>query len=88
MLPLFNEDGYLPAGIHRFMNALTQEGYEQTKRKLSRLEKRLADLENREGISKLHLNESRKSYSEMIRQYRREIKLYEASVPAAAATEK
>jgi polyhydroxyalkanoate synthesis regulator phasin len=59
---------------------LTQEGYEQTKRKLSRLEKRLADLDDRKDVSELHLAESRQSYSDMIRQYRREIKEYEANV--------
>lgn len=71
------------------MNAvLTQDGYEQTKIKLSSLEKRLVDLKDRQDVSDLHLNESRKSYFDMIRQYRKEIKLYEASVPTAAATEK
>jgi polyhydroxyalkanoate synthesis regulator phasin len=57
----------------------TRAGYEQTKAKLRSLERRLAELGNRTDLSPIHLDEARKSYSDMMRQYRREIKLYEAS---------
>lgn len=58
---------------------LTPEGYAQTKEKLSRLEHRLAKLVERSDLSPQHHAEARKSYLRMIGQYRREIKLYEAS---------
>jgi hypothetical protein len=57
---------------------LTPEGYAQTKSKLENLERRLADLESRTDLKPLHLGEVRRSYKSMIRQYRREMKLYEA----------
>ena len=56
---------------------LTDGGYAQTKAKLENLERRLADLESRADLEPLHLAEVRRSYKSMIRQYRREIKLYE-----------
>ena len=58
---------------------LTPDGYEQTKEKLSRLEHRLAKLVERSDLNPLHHAEARKSYLRMIGQYKREIKLYEAS---------
>ena len=57
---------------------LTPDGYAQTKAKLESLEQRLADLESRTDLKPLHLAELRRSYKTMIRQYRREMKLYEA----------
>jgi len=64
---------------------LTHDGYEQTRAKLKRLEQRLAALGGRSDLSPVHLREVQGSYSEMIRQYRREIKLYEASsLPAGS----
>jgi len=57
---------------------LTPDGYAQTKAKLESLERRLADLELRTDLKPLHLAELRRSYKTMIRQYRREMKLYEA----------
>jgi hypothetical protein len=57
---------------------LTPGGYAQTKVKLEGLERRLADLEARTDLTPLHLAEVRRSYKTMIRQYRREMKLYEA----------
>jgi hypothetical protein len=57
---------------------LTDGGYAQTKAKLENLERRLADLESRADLKPLHLAQVRRSYKSMIRQYRREIKLYEA----------
>jgi hypothetical protein len=50
----------------------------QTKKKLADLEKRLADLVKRSDLSAVHAAEVRRSCERMIRQYRREIKLYEA----------
>ncbi len=58
---------------------LTPEGYAQTLEKLENLEKRLAELENRTDLSSQHLADTRRSYDQMIRQYRREVKLYEAT---------
>ncbi len=57
---------------------LTPAGYSQTKAKLTELEKRLAAVEKRTDLSPGHATEVRRSYERMIRQYRREIKLYEA----------
>jgi hypothetical protein len=66
---------------------LTPTGYEQTNEKLADLEQRLRRLANRTGLSRLHEEEARRSYEQMIGQYRREIKLYEASHPEAVAKE-
>ena len=57
---------------------LTPDGYAQTKAKLESLERRLADLASRTDLKPLHLAEVRRSYGTMIRQYRREMNLYEA----------
>jgi hypothetical protein len=57
---------------------LTPGGYAQTKAKLENLEHRLADVEARSDLKPMHLAEVRRSYRSMIRQYRREMKLYEA----------
>jgi len=58
---------------------LTPTGYEQTKEKLANLELRLASLDRRDDLSPQLLREARRSCEQMIGQYRREIKLYEAS---------
>jgi hypothetical protein len=65
---------------------LTLAGYEQTKEKLAKLEQRLAKLDCHSELSERHLSEARRSYEQMIGQYRREIKLYEASHPKETAT--
>ena len=70
---------------------LTREGYLQTKEKLANMEKRLAALEARTDLSPIHHAEARQSYRDMMRQYLREIKLYEAwlarqSEPAEQST--
>jgi hypothetical protein len=57
---------------------LTTDGYAQTKAKLESLERRLADFESRTDLKPLHRAEVQRSYETMIRQYRREMKLYEA----------
>ena len=64
---------------------LTSAGYEQTKEKLAELEQRLARLARQSNLSPQHQSEARRSYEQMIGQYRREIKLYEASHPETAA---
>ena len=59
---------------------LTPAGYEQTKAKLASLESRLAKLEARDDLRPVHHSEVRQSYRQMIGEYRREVRLYEASV--------
>jgi len=53
-------------------------GYEQTKTKLANLERRQAEIEARTDLSPAHREQVLRSYREMMQQYRREIKLYEA----------
>jgi hypothetical protein len=57
---------------------LTAEGYEQTKEKLRDLETRLAAIEKRTDLGPTHLESVRRSYRMMMREYLKEIKLYEA----------
>jgi hypothetical protein len=57
---------------------LTAEGYEQTKKKLSDLETRLAEIVKRTDLDSEHLASVRRSYKMMMREYLKEIKLYEA----------
>ncbi len=56
---------------------LTAEGYEQTKEKLRDLEMRLAEIEKRTDLSPDHLESVRRSYKMMMREFLKEIKLYE-----------
>jgi hypothetical protein len=58
---------------------LTPGGYAQTKAKLDQLEKRLAELARRNDLTPQHRAAVRRSYQSMMRKYRREIELYEAS---------
>jgi hypothetical protein len=64
---------------------LTPDGYTQTRAKLENLERRLADLESPTDLKPLHLEDVRRSYKNMIRQYRREITLYEAESSQGAS---
>ena len=64
---------------------LTSAGYEQTREKLAKLEERLVRLSRRTDLNRQHQSEARRSYGQMIGQYRREIKLYEAAHPETAA---
>ena len=57
---------------------LTAEGYEKTKEKLRDLETRLAEIENRTDLDPEHLASVRRSYRMMMREFLRDIKLYEA----------
>jgi hypothetical protein len=61
------------------MILLTPAGYEQTRAKLANLEKRLAALEKRTDLNPRHFAEVRRSCQDMMRKYRREIKLFEAA---------
>ena len=58
--------------------ALTAEGYEQTKQKLRDLETRLAEIEKRTDLDPKRLASVRRSYKMMIREYLQDIKLYQA----------
>jgi hypothetical protein len=57
---------------------LTPEGYEQTREKLRELEARLQAIEQRTDLSDDHRESVRRSYKMMMRDYLREIRLYEA----------
>lgn len=57
---------------------LTAEGYEQTKEKLRDLEGRLAEIEKRTDLKPQHLESVRRSYRMMMREFLKDIKLYEA----------
>jgi hypothetical protein len=57
---------------------LSASGYAQTRVKLENLERRLAELESRTDLKPLHLAAVKRSYKTMIRQYRRELTVYEA----------
>ena len=58
---------------------LTERAYEQTRAKLADLERRFQAVESRTGMSELHKSQAIRSYRAMMRQYLRDIKLYEAS---------
>ena len=57
--------------------ALTLEGYEQTKEKLADLKHRLAEIETRADLRPEHLASVRRSYKMMMREYLEDIKLFE-----------
>ena len=57
---------------------LSPHGYEQTKAKLANLDRRLAEIEQRADLPPSRREQVGRSYRQMMQQYRREIKLYEA----------
>ena len=57
---------------------LTAEGYEQTREKLRNLQQRLAKIEARADLTPARRATVARSYHTMMRQYLREIKLYES----------
>ena len=57
---------------------LTPGGYEQTKKKLALMKARLAALRERTDLHPNHRAAVEHSYLDMMRQYLRDIKLYEA----------
>jgi hypothetical protein len=64
--------------------ALTEAGYVQTKTKLAEVIERRARVIARTDLSPPRLAEVVRSYDRMVRQYRREIKLYETNHPQAS----
>jgi len=64
---------------------LSRTGYEQTKAKLARLEQRLDAISKRTDLSANRLADVKRSYELMMRQYRHDIKLYEAAVAHSEA---
>jgi hypothetical protein len=58
---------------------LTEKGYQLTKQKLANMKARLAALLSRGDLHPLHRAAVEKSYRDMLRQYLRDIKLYEAA---------
>jgi hypothetical protein len=60
---------------------LDEAGYLQTRAKFAAMEQRLRALEQRTDLPAAHWSEARRSYLDMMRQYAREIKLYEAKHP-------
>ncbi len=65
---------------------LTDAGFLRTKVKLSDLIKRRSQVLDRADLSSTHRAEVLRSYDRMIRQYRREIKLYEAARATASGS--
>jgi hypothetical protein len=61
---------------------LTPAGYANSKKKLASMEARLETLRHREDLHPSRKSATERSYLDAIRQYRREIKLYEAAYPA------
>lgn len=57
---------------------LTTEGYEHTLEKLRDLKSRLAEIDGRTDLTPSHRVSVRQSYNMMIREYMKDIKLYEA----------
>ena len=57
---------------------LTIEGCEQTREKLRDLEKRLAELDKRTDLNPEHRESVRRSYKTMMREFLRDIRLFEA----------
>ena len=59
---------------------LTPEAYAATKEKYANMERRLAALAKRTDLQPEHAAAVRRSYLDMMRQYLRDIKLYEAAM--------
>ena len=65
---------------------LTHAGYLSTKRKLANMETRLAALRKRADLDPAHRAAVERSYLDMMRQYLRDMQLYEATHPSSATT--
>ena len=63
---------------------LIDAGYIQTKRKLANLLERRSLIAARTDLGETHRAEVFRSYDRMVKQYRREIKLYETTHETAA----
>ncbi len=57
---------------------LDEFGYHQTRAKLEGMQRRLKALDERRDVSPEHRDATRRSYLEMMKQYTRDIELYEA----------
>jgi hypothetical protein len=68
------------------MTAPGYQTYLRTKEKLALLEARLPEVRARTDIHPVHRAAVERSYEDMMRQYLRDIKLYEAAHPAVTAT--
>jgi hypothetical protein len=66
---------------------LTHAGYLSTKEKLANMERRLAAFRVRTDLHATHRAEVERSYLDMMRQYLRELKLYEATHSTAATAQ-
>jgi len=64
---------------------LTHAGYLSTKSKLANMEARLAALRKRTDLDPAHRAAVERSYLDMMRQYLRDVLLYEATHPTSAA---
>ena len=64
---------------------LTDKGYLRTKEKLAWVETRLAALRDRTDLIESHKAMAMPSYEDMIRQFRKELKLYEATQASSPA---
>ena len=64
--------------------SLSATGYQQTHAKLESLKRRLGEIVLRQDMDPAHKVAVINSYKSMARQYRREIKLYEARHAAAS----
>ncbi len=65
---------------------MTHAGYLSTKQKLANMEARLAALRARTDLDPAHRAGVEQSYLDMMRQYSRELKLYEAANVAGPAS--
>jgi hypothetical protein len=64
---------------------LTHAGYLSTQSKLANMEARLAALRKRTDVDPAHRAAVERSYLDMMRQYLRDVQLYEATHPTSAA---
>jgi hypothetical protein len=65
---------------------LSHTGYLSTKQKLLNMETRLAALRVRTDLDPAHRAAVERSYLDMMRQYRRDVTLYEATHPNSSTT--
>ena len=63
---------------------LTDAGYWQTRERLARLEARLKSLDERTDLDPVLRAEAKRSYETKIREYRRDLEMYETAHPGAA----
>ncbi len=64
---------------------MTHAGYLSAKRKLANMEARLAALRQRTDLDPAHRAAVERSYTDMMRQYLRDVQLYEATHTTSAS---